>query len=119
MKREKIKKLLSEKPVGTDVLIKGWVRTKRDNKSIVFIAINDGSTINNIQVVVNPSDFDEKILKEITTEHALLYQENLLNRMARDRKLRSMPRGLNFMARPMQKPILCRKKDIRWSSSVK
>jgi asparaginyl-tRNA synthetase len=67
MKREKIKKLLSVKPLGTDVLVKGWVRTKRDNKNIIFIAVNDGSTINNIQIVVNPADFDDLLLKDITT----------------------------------------------------
>ena len=78
MKREKIKKLLSEKPIGTDVLIKGWVRTKRDNKNIIFIALNDGSTINNIQIVVNPADFDDKFLKEITTGACLAVKGKLV-----------------------------------------
>jgi asparaginyl-tRNA synthetase len=67
MKREKIRAILSEKPDGREVLVKGWVRTKRDNKSIIFVALNDGSTIKNIQVVVNPAAFDEKLLKDITT----------------------------------------------------
>jgi asparaginyl-tRNA synthetase len=67
MKRQKVKKLLADVEIGSDVLIKGWVRTKRDNKNIVFIAINDGSTINNLQVVVNPALFDERLLKDITT----------------------------------------------------
>jgi len=78
MKREKIKKLLSEKPVGTDVLVKGWVRTKRDNKNIVFIAINDGSAINNLQIVVNPADFDDVLLKEITTGACLAVKGKLV-----------------------------------------
>ncbi|MGD0583726.1 MAG: asparagine--tRNA ligase [Bacteroidales bacterium] len=67
MKREKIKQLLSESPVGKNVLVKGWVRTKRDNKNIIFIALNDGSTINNIQIVINPDKFDEKILRDVST----------------------------------------------------
>ena len=67
MKREKIRHLLTGSSVGKSVLVKGWVRTKRDNKSIIFIALNDGSTINNIQVVINASDFDEKLLKDIST----------------------------------------------------
>jgi asparaginyl-tRNA synthetase len=67
MKRQKVKQLLSESPVGENVLVKGWVRTKRDNKNIVFIALNDGSTINNIQVVIDPVNFDEKLLKDIST----------------------------------------------------
>jgi asparaginyl-tRNA synthetase len=67
MKRTKVKVLLSSPVVGSDVLVKGWVRTKRGNKNIIFIAINDGSTINNIQVVADASLFDENLLKEVTT----------------------------------------------------
>jgi asparaginyl-tRNA synthetase len=53
--------------LGSDVLVKGWVRTKRGNKNILFIALNDGSTINNIQIVVEAATFDENLLKEIST----------------------------------------------------
>jgi len=67
MKRTKIKKLLSNPAIGSEVLVKGWVRTKRGNKNILFIALNDGSTINNIQVVAEVSSFDENLLKDITT----------------------------------------------------
>lgn len=67
MKRTKVKALLSAPQLGSDVLVKGWVRTKRGNKNITFIALNDGSTINNIQVVVDTASFDENLLKDITT----------------------------------------------------
>jgi asparaginyl-tRNA synthetase len=67
MERIKIKKLLSSNATGSEVLVKGWVRTKRGNKNIVFIALNDGSTINNIQVVANTETFNESLLKDITT----------------------------------------------------
>ena len=67
MKRTKIKELISSTRPGTDVLVKGWVRTKRGNKNIVFISLNDGSTINNIQVVVEAALFDENLLKEVST----------------------------------------------------
>ena len=67
MKRIKIKQLLSSAPIGSDVLVKGWVRTKRGNKNVAFIALNDGSTINNIQVVAEATSFDENILKDIST----------------------------------------------------
>jgi asparaginyl-tRNA synthetase len=67
MKRIKIKELLSSPAIGSDVLVKGWVRTKRGNKNISFIALNDGSTINNIQVVAEMASFDENLLKDITT----------------------------------------------------
>jgi asparaginyl-tRNA synthetase len=67
MKRTKVKNLLSSPVLGSDVLVKGWVRTKRGNKNILFIALNDGSTINNIQVVADASSFDENLLKDIST----------------------------------------------------
>jgi asparaginyl-tRNA synthetase len=67
MKRTKIKELLSASPTGLDVLVKGWVRTKRGNKNIVFIAVNDGSTINNIQIVIDIPTIGENLIKEITT----------------------------------------------------
>ena len=67
MKRIKVKQLLSDPKVGAEVLVKGWVRTKRGNRNVVFIALNDGSTINNIQVVVDSASFDEIMIKDITT----------------------------------------------------
>ncbi|MGE5419394.1 MAG: asparagine--tRNA ligase [Chloroflexota bacterium] len=67
MERSKIRTLLSNPPVSEDVLVKGWVRTKRGNKNIVFIALNDGSTINNIQVVADAEKFDDNLIRDITT----------------------------------------------------
>jgi len=67
MKRTKVKELLSSPDVGNEVLVKGWVRTKRGSRNIVFIALNDGSTINNIQIVADAGSFDENLLKDIST----------------------------------------------------
>ncbi len=64
--RSKVKDLL-EMVAGQEVLAKGWVRTKRGNKEIAFIALNDGSTIKNIQIVVNKNAETEPILAKITT----------------------------------------------------
>lgn len=64
--RTKVKELLQREP-GQKVLAKGWVRTKRGNKNISFIALNDGSTINNIQIVVDLASFEEELMKKITT----------------------------------------------------
>ena len=64
--RTKVKDLLLSEP-GKDVLAKGWVRTKRGNKNVAFIALNDGSTINNIQIVVDKTAFAEDVLGRITT----------------------------------------------------
>ena len=70
MKRIEIKQLLSDNTqslINTTINVKGWVRTKRGNKNVAFIALNDGSTINNIQVVVDLANFDEDLLRRITT----------------------------------------------------
>src|SRR6186713_2843519 len=64
MKRTKIKELLQTQPAGQTVTASGWVRTFRNNQ---FIAINDGSTIQNIQAVVDFTNTDEALLKRITT----------------------------------------------------
>jgi asparaginyl-tRNA synthetase len=47
--------------------VKGWVRTHRSSKAVDFIALNDGSTIKNVQVVVDPTKVDEELLKQVTT----------------------------------------------------
>ena len=65
--RTKIAELLKSTAFGTEVVVKGWVRTKRGNKNVAFIAVNDGSIIHNIQVVADVAKFDENLLKEITT----------------------------------------------------
>ena len=69
MKRYEIKYLLKEDVsalIGSQLCVKGWVRTKRGNKNVAFIALNDGSIIHNIQVVADPAKFEEE-LRRITT----------------------------------------------------
>lgn len=78
MTRTKIVELLKEKNAGTQVDVKGWVRTRRGNKNVSFIALNDGSSINNIQVVVDFSKFDEEQLKPITTGACIHVQGTLV-----------------------------------------
>lgn len=66
-KRNKISDLLKSRNFGAEVLVKGWVRTKRGNKNISFIALNDGSVIHNMQIVAEISAFDEELMKQINT----------------------------------------------------
>ncbi len=71
MKRLKIKELLGGELIGQQVVVKGWVRTKRGSKNVNFIALNDGSTIHNLQVVADVEKFGEDFLKDINTSAAL------------------------------------------------
>ena len=75
--RSKVKDLLKATP-GQEVLAKGWVRTKRGNKQIKFIALNDGSTVNNIQVVADMANFDEALIARITTGASISVTGNLI-----------------------------------------
>ena len=77
IKRSKVKDLLKANP-GQEVLAKGWVRTKRGNKQIKFIALNDGSTVNNIQVVADMANFDEALIARITTGASISVTGNLI-----------------------------------------
>ncbi len=67
MERTKVVDVLRRTDFGATVNVKGWVRTHRSSKAVDFIALNDGSTIKNVQVVVDPAKFDEETLKQITT----------------------------------------------------
>ena len=67
MEHTPVKDLLSATSIGTTSIAKGWVRTKRGNKNVAFIALNDGSTIHNLQLVVDPAAFSEELLKSIST----------------------------------------------------
>lgn len=67
MSRLQIKDLLKLEPSEQTVVAKGWVRTKRESKNAVFIALNDGSTLHNIQAVAEPGQISESILKLCTT----------------------------------------------------
>ena len=67
MNRTKIIDVLKSTEYGKEVCVKGWVRTHRSSKAVDFIALNDGSTIKNIQVVVDPANFDDELLKQMTT----------------------------------------------------
>ncbi|MBQ9475799.1 MAG: asparagine--tRNA ligase [Bacteroidales bacterium] len=77
MIRSKVKDLLQMK-AGQEVLAKGWVRTKRGNKEIAFIALNDGSTIKNIQVVVDKNEKSNELLSKISTGACICVRGNLV-----------------------------------------
>jgi asparaginyl-tRNA synthetase len=67
IKRTKITDALQLTSLGEEINVKGWVRTRRGNKKVGFVALNDGSTINNIQIVIDIAQFGEEFLKPITT----------------------------------------------------
>ena len=67
LKRTKVVDVLKRSDYGSEVCVKGWVRTMRDSKNVAFIALNDGSVIHNVQIVVDPLTIGENILNVITS----------------------------------------------------
>ena len=80
MKRLTIKEILAKgnELVGKEIDVKGWVRTRRGNKNVQFVALNDGSTINNLQIVFDLTQFTEETLKNITTGSSIHVKGDLV-----------------------------------------
>ena len=78
LKRTKIVDIFNPELVGSKVSVKGWVRTRRGNKHVQFVALNDGSTIKNLQIVIDLEKFDEETMKPITTGSSLHVEGDLV-----------------------------------------
>ncbi len=87
LKRIKIVDLLTSDEFGETVNVKGWVRTKRGSKNVAFIALNDGSTINNVQIVVDLSIINEKEIQNIYTGAALSIYGELIESQGSGQKV--------------------------------
>ena len=84
MKRTTVKNLLSDSSLmGTEVEAKGWVRTRRGNKHVQFVQLNDGSSVNNIQVVLDMSRFTDEQLKPVTTGSSIRVTGKLVESMGK------------------------------------
>ena len=78
MKRTEIIDALKREADGQPINVRGWVRSRRGNKNVSFIALNDGSTIRNIQIVVDLAKFPEEQLKPVTTGACISATGNLV-----------------------------------------
>ncbi len=82
-KKETVKRLLNSTEFDRTVTTEGWVRTKRGNNTIAFVALNDGSIIHNIQAVIDVQKFDENLLKNITTGSCIQVTGKLVKSMGK------------------------------------
>jgi asparaginyl-tRNA synthetase len=109
MQRTKIKDLLTGAEVGKEVVLKGWVRTKRGNKFVNFIAVNDGSTIQNLQVVAEAEKFSEETLKDVTTGAAVAITGQLVESQGKGQAYEIMATSIEVVGKadpetyPLQK----------------
>ena len=83
MKRSTVKELLGTTERNTDVMLKGWVRTRRGNNQVAFIAVNDGTIIHSIQVVADLGQFPEEEMKRITTGASISVRGTLIESMGK------------------------------------
>ena len=95
--RTKIVDLLKRRDFGAMVNVKGWVRTRRGSKQVNFIALNDGSTINNVQIVVDLANFDEEMLKQITTGACISVNGELTESIGSGQAAEVQARGIEVL----------------------
>ena len=95
--RTKIVDLLKRTDIGAMVNVKGWVRTRRGSKQVNFIALNDGSTINNLQIVVDLAGFDEEMLKLITTGACISVNGEMVESVGSGQKVEVQAREIEVL----------------------
>lgn len=106
-RRSVIAGLLKSKEYGKEVLVKGWVRTKRGNKQLNFIALNDGSVVHSIQVVAEAANFDEYLLKQVTTGSCIAVKGILVESPGQDQATEIQARSIELIgtAEPETYPL--------------
>ena len=119
IKRSKVKDLLRANP-GQEVLAKGWVRTKRGNKQIKFIALNDGSTVNNIQVVADMTNFDEALIARITTGASISVTGNLIESVGSGQAVEIQAREIEVLGEcdPVRYPLQKKNTSLEYLRTV-
>lgn len=117
--RSKVKALLKAEP-GQEVLAKGWVRTKRGNKQIKFIALNDGSTVNNIQVVVDMANFDEGLIAKITTGASISVTGDLIESVGSGQAVEIQAREIEVLGEcdPVRYPLQKKNTSLEYLRTV-
>lgn len=83
----RIKELLKSRNFGHEVVARGWVRTRRGNKNIAFVALNDGSIIHNIQIVIDMTAFDEELIKQVTTGSSIEVKGKLMESPGKEQQV--------------------------------
>ena len=113
MKRYSISELLESEKYLQEVTIKGWVRTFRSNR---FIALNDGSTMKNIQCVIDFENFDETLLKRITTGAALSISGTLVESQGKGQKVEIQIKNIEILgdSNPDEYPIQPKKHSLEF-----
>lgn len=119
-KRTRIKDLLINPTIGEETNVKGWVRTKRGNKNVAFIAINDGSTIHNIQAVADIEKVDEELLKLVTTGACISVSGELVESQGKGQSVELLVSELEVLgeANPEEYPLQPKKHSLEFLREI-
>ncbi|TYR38173.1 asparagine--tRNA ligase [Sphingobacterium phlebotomi] len=117
MEHTRIKELLKSEEFGKEVIVKGWVRTFRNNQ---FIAINDGSSINNIQAVVDFENTDEALLKRVTTGAAVRVKGQLVESLGKGQRVEIKVNELTILgdSDPEKYPLQPKKHSLEFLREI-
>ncbi|WP_206367252.1 asparagine--tRNA ligase [Sphingobacterium sp. SGR-19] len=117
MEHTRIKELLKTEEFGKEVIVKGWVRTFRNNQ---FIAINDGSSINNIQAVVDFEHTNEALLKRITTGAAIRVKGQLVESLGKGQRVEIKVNELTILgdSDPEKYPLQPKKHSLEFLREI-
>ncbi len=122
MDYQKVKaiKILQEQEVGSKVKVNGWVRTKRESKNVVFIAINDGSIIYNLQIVADPAGFDENLIKDITTGACLSVQGEVVESAGGGQKVELQAEKIDLLGKadPDEYPLQPKRHSLEFLREI-
>jgi asparaginyl-tRNA synthetase len=118
--RTKIIELLRGEKVGQKINVKGWVRTKRESKNVVFINLNDGSTINNIQIVADPVNFSEDLIKKISTGACISVEGELISSAGSAQSVEIIPDTMEVLgiADPDKYPLQPKKHSFEFLREI-
>lgn len=117
MKRTKIKQLISGEFIGKEVNVKGWVRTFRNNQ---FVALNDGSTLKTLQVVVDFEKEDPSVLKRITTGAAVSFTGSIVESQGRGQTIELKAKAIEILgdANPEEYPLQPKKHSLEFLREI-
>ena len=97
MKRSTVKELFAAPEINSEVLLKGWVRTRRGNNQVAFIAVNDGTIIHSIQVVADLQSFPEELMKRVTTGSSISVIGKLVESMGKGQSVEIQASALEIL----------------------
>ncbi len=120
IKRTKIGKLLDQEQIGRELCVKGWVRTKRAGKNVAFVALNDGSTIKNLQLVLDTGEFSSALIARISTGAGLSVYGELIESRGADQSVEMIVKELEVLgeADPEKYPLQPKKHSLEFLREI-